>query len=87
MVQFGNSTLICGSYTSAIFIYSPHRGQEHQIARITLKPIEPSLEDVSSDPTGANKADQTVLSRWPDQSPSSQSNRALKTLSSNQYLS
>ncbi|KDP26164.1 hypothetical protein JCGZ_22854 [Jatropha curcas] len=38
MVHFGNLTLICGSFTSAIFIYSPHRGQEHQIVRITLKP-------------------------------------------------
>ncbi|KDP27091.1 hypothetical protein JCGZ_20315 [Jatropha curcas] len=36
MVHFGNSTSMCGSDTSAIFIYAPHRGQKHQIAWITL---------------------------------------------------
>ncbi|KDP42979.1 hypothetical protein JCGZ_01156 [Jatropha curcas] len=34
MVHFGNLTSMCGPYTSAIFVYSPHRGQEHQIARL-----------------------------------------------------
>ncbi|KDP30174.1 hypothetical protein JCGZ_18211 [Jatropha curcas] len=31
-----------------------------------FKPIKPSLEDASTDPIGADKADQTELSRWPD---------------------
>ncbi|KDP30405.1 hypothetical protein JCGZ_18148 [Jatropha curcas] len=79
------------------FVCSLHRGQKHQIAQITLRPkppssgpIKPSLEDAFSDPTGADKADQTELSEWPDdqiKNPSSRSNRASKTFSSNQRLS
>ncbi|KDP34263.1 hypothetical protein JCGZ_12832 [Jatropha curcas] len=33
---------------------------------MSFEPIKPSLEDIYTDPTGADKADQTELSRWPD---------------------
>ncbi|KDP46614.1 hypothetical protein JCGZ_04548 [Jatropha curcas] len=50
-------------------------------------PIKPRFEDLFSKSTGADKADQTELSGWPDQSSSSRSNRASKTLSSNHHFS
>ncbi|KDP37657.1 hypothetical protein JCGZ_07859 [Jatropha curcas] len=52
---------------------------------MSFEPIKPSLKDAFSKPTGADKADQTELSRWPDQSSSSRSNRASKTLLSKQH--
>ncbi|KDP20441.1 hypothetical protein JCGZ_06003 [Jatropha curcas] len=35
--------LMCDSYTSAIFIYSPHRGQKSQIAQIILSSFNSNL--------------------------------------------